>query len=111
MEKINHAPEKAEEPDGITISESPETVVDTPSGTSDSDSASAADRQPSLDDLLHQAYLRGRNEALSASIAAPDMLAEPGVGTDPGPQTPASSHADDLSSSFLSRIRPSVWDL
>lgn len=59
-------------------------------------------------------YLRGRNEALAERLSAPDMLAEPGVA--PGSEAEAEpkqqgSGSDELSSRFLSRIRPSVWDL
>ncbi len=72
---------------------------------------------PSAEELIAEAeqrgYLRGRNEALAESLSRPAMMAEPGVGPEAAsaPAAPSSPLTDDLSSSFLSHIRPSVWDL
>ncbi len=77
----------------------------------------AAEATPSTEELIAEAerrgYLRGRNEALAESLNRPAMMAEPGVGTTEAtaPATESQPLTDDLSSAFLSRIRPSVWDL
>lgn len=72
---------------------------------------------PSTETLIAEAeqrgYLRGRNEALAESLNRPAMMAEPGVGATEAaaPASESQPLTDDLSSAFLSRIRPSVWDL
>ncbi|MDE5800122.1 MAG: hypothetical protein K2H74_03745 [Paramuribaculum sp.] len=76
-----------------------------------------AETAPSTEELIAEAerrgYVRGRNEALAESLRRPAMMAEPGVGETEAtaPATESQPLTDDLSSAFLSRIRPSVWNL
>ena len=85
--------------------------------TENTDVTLPAEAAPSTEELIAEAerrgYLRGRNEALAESLNRPAMMAEPGVGATEAtaPATESRPLADELSSGFLSRIRPSVWDL
>lgn len=83
-----------------------------------------APEMPDVERLIAEAeqrgYLRGRNEVLRQRLTDSPLLAEAGVGPHEPPRSPAEEPAapatgaevaDEMSSRFLSRIRPSVWDL
>lgn len=94
-------PPKQDESEAVA-SQEPKEAVET--GESENESENAPTSQ-----ALHDAYLRGRNEAIAEAAATDNSVSLQAVNRTPGVTDPATPPSDPFLAKLF-RHRPSVWD-
>ena len=84
-------------------------VADTTDADADNETVTETDdeRRRLLDEAEQRGYLRGRNEMINRMMDSPQLFADLSRLAADNPQA---KNRDDPADSFLTRIRPRVWD-